>query len=73
MLKWIKNSKSNIKTKTGYKGIVKNATGKYVAEINIRLSSGKNKPKKVGYINIGTFDTLKEAKKARVEYIINLL
>ena len=74
MLKWIKNSKGAINNKsTNYKGITRNENGKYKANISIRLSVGKGKPKELKTIYIGEYDTLKEAKKARIDYILGLL
>ena len=37
------------------------------------MSVGHNKPKQSKSIHIGTYDTLKEAKEKRVEYILSLL
>lgn len=72
MLKWIKNSKSkktykNSKRGTGYKGITITHVGKYESRLDIFI---KDKWKA---IYIGTYDTLYEAKKARVDYILSLL
>lgn len=74
MIKWITNSKGAVNNKsTNYKGITKKENGKYKANICIRLSVGKGKPKESKTIYIGEYDTLKEAKKARIEYILGLL
>lgn len=73
MLKWIRNSKSNHPTKTGYKGIEVTPKGRYVARVTLRLADGHNKPKKVRSITLGTYDTIKEATKERVKFILSIL
>lgn len=66
MLKFIRNSKSTNKS-TGYKGIRKTPSDKYTAALNIWLDG------KTRNIHIGTYDTLKEAKQARVKFILSLI
>ena len=74
MLKWIKNSKgAKNNESTGYKGITFGNNSKYKANIAIRLSAGKGKPKELKVIYLGEYDTIKEAKTARIEYILGLL
>jgi hypothetical protein len=73
MLRWIKNSKSTYGVFTAIKGIKLNKAGRYVACLNIRIAEGINNPKKMKNIYIGSYDTLKEAKQKRVEYILSLL
>ena len=74
MLKWIKNSKGAVNNNsTKYKGITVDANGMYKAVLCIRLSKGKGKPKELKNIYIGTYESVKEAKANRIEYILNLL
>ena len=74
MLKWIVNSKGAVNNDvSGYKGITSGSNDKYKAQIGIRLSVGKGKPKELKTIHIGQYDTIKEAKKARIDYILGLL
>lgn len=69
MLKWIKNSKGASTNKSSdYKGIYVTRYGKYRTKVVVR--NGENPPYTV---NLGNFNTLKEAKKARVDYILSLL
>jgi len=66
MIKIVKNSKS--KKGSGFKGIrLDEVVKKYKASVSIY----NNKTTCIKYL--GYFDTLKEAKKARVEYILKLL
>lgn len=73
MLKWVTNSRSSYPTKSGYKGIRINPNGGYVATVGFRLSTGHNTPKEPKVITIGTYDTLKEAVSARVNYILRMI
>lgn len=66
-IKIIKNSKSD--TNTGYTGISKRErSGKY--EVQVRFPKNNN-GMKYKY-QVGTFNTLEEAIKARKEFILNL-
>ena len=69
MLKFIRNSKS--KGVTEVKGITfHKGNGKpYIAQ----LSMYNSKTKKMTHYFIGSFKTLKESKKARVKFILELL
>lgn len=72
MLKWIKNSKSKrvsgkSNKSTGYKGITVNISGKYEAKVHVKIKDNW------GILYVGIYNTLEEAKKARVNYIISLL
>ena len=73
MLRWIKNSKGGSRNKsTGFKGITLSLYGKYVAHVTYQ-SLGVYKNSKQHNLYVGTYDTLKEAKEKRVEYILSLL
>ena len=72
MIKWIKNSKSkkaykNSKRGTGYKGITLTHVNKYEARLDVSIKD------KWHPIYIGTYKTLEEAKKARIDFILSLL
>lgn len=73
MIRWIKNSKGSItNTTTKYKGISVTKYGKYKACVRVK-NRGVYKDSKQHVLYIGNFDTLKEAKAKRVEYILSLL
>ncbi len=68
MLKWIKNSKGGDTNKsTNRKGITIE-DGMFKAVLSMKTKRGKRKT----YF-IGKYKTLKEAEKARINYILNLL
>lgn len=73
MFKWIKNSKGDRNNKsTGLKGINITEHGKYKATVRVR-NKGAYKEAKQVILYIGSYSTIKEAKKARVDYILGLL
>ena len=71
MIKNINNSKS--KNDSGYKGIYIRKDGKYIARLGVFIPEGHSAPKKPKLINIGVYDNKKQAKQARVDYILDLL
>ena len=72
MIKWVKNSKGAKTNKTSnYRG-VRLLGLKYQANIILTQYNIKGKRKQTTYV-IGSFETEKEAMKARVDYILNLL
>jgi hypothetical protein len=72
MLKWIKNSKGESRNKsTGFKGIKLSPAGKYVSLVVVK-NKGVYKDSKQYNLYVGTYNTLKEAKEKRVEYILSL-
>ena len=72
MLKNVKNSKGP--GISGFKGIVKIPTG-YRAEVNITVDDSKSNSegKKRNRFYLGTFPTIKKAKKARLKFILEML
>ncbi len=72
MLKWIKNTKGIITNKsTKYKGITFQK-GKYVARVTITLQDRKLN-KRQAHVLVGRYETLSEAKKERINYILGLM
>ena len=73
MLRWITNSKGSITNKTSkFKGIGITNNNRFKAIVTVR-ANGVYKDTKSINIYIGTYDTLNEAKTARINYILNLL
>ena len=72
MLKWIKNSKSFKTNKTSkYRGVRINH-GKYKSEVVLTKYDREGTRKQTIY-SVGVFDTEKEAVKARVKFILEML
>jgi len=73
MLKWIKNSKGSRANKTtNYRGIRFTVDNRYVATLVLTKYNREGKRKQEIY-TIGSFGTEKEAVKARVDYILEML
>lgn len=72
MIKWIKNSKASPNAKTTkYKGLKKQGD-KWQAMVKLRKYDREGKRQQTDYF-IGTYNTEKEALKARINYILDLL
>lgn len=73
MIKWIKNSKASKTNKSSkYRGVRSNQCGKFEASVLMVRRDKEGKRKQMNYV-IGTYHTEKEAVKARIEYILDLL
>lgn len=68
MIRFIKNSRS--KGSTGVKGIVYRAERK---DFLVKVSYYDKTTMKTKHLSVGNYKTLKEAKTARINYILNLL
>ena len=73
MIKWIKNSQAKTRrSSSDYLGVAA-CQGKYRATLTLYKPNKDTNLTQSVNIHIGTYDTAKEAMKARVEYILNLL
>ena len=70
MLKWIKNSKGSSSNK--YKGVFLTKDG-YRSEVIINIPKTRQNPKGSERVYLGYYKCIDEAKKARIDYILNLL
>ncbi|QIG62302.1 hypothetical protein [Tenacibaculum phage JQ] len=70
MFKWITNSKGRLKNK--YKGVFLTKDG-YRAEVIVEIPETRQSEKKIKRIYLGYYNSEKEARDARINYILNLL
>jgi hypothetical protein len=73
MLKWIKNSKGSVTNKSSkFKGVFLKSPGNYESCVFLSKYDKKNNRTQSKYV-VGYFKTEKEAVKARINYILELL